>query len=134
MENTIMTRDRVVAFRLSYLFDKPERFDIIVFPAPDKPETLFVKRIIGLPGEAVTIVDGAVYIDGERLDDSAFVRDAEVSVQNLGPFHVPESSYFVMGDNRNNSSDSREWLDPFVYRDNILGRVIFRYFRGFRLY
>ena len=75
MENNIMAGDRIVAFRLAYLFDEPKRFDIVVFPNPDDESTLFVKRVIGLPGETLEVKDGKVYIDGALtpLDDS-FVK------------------------------------------------------------
>ena len=136
MENAIMPNDRVIANRLAYLNSEPQRFDIIVFPAPDDPNILYVKRIIGMPGEIVNIINGAVFIDNsyEPLDDSAFVRDPYLWVQNVGPFVVPEGAYFVMGDNRTNSRDSRSWQNPFIERDDILGQVIFRYFRGFKIF
>ena len=135
MENTIMTDDRIIASRLTYLFGDPQRGDIVVFKFPDDPQqkTLYVKRIIGLPGETVEIIDGKVYIDGaeEPLDDS-FTK--EVPVGTYGPFEVPEDSYFMMGDNRNNSSDSRFWENKYVKRDKILGKVFLRYFPSFKIY
>jgi signal peptidase I len=133
MENTIMTNDRVVAFRLFYLFSKPKRFDIVVFPAPDEPETLFVKRVIGLPGETVNIINGKVYIDGssEPLDDSFTIGDDR---SNFGPYDIPDDNYFMMGDNRELSKDSRYWENAGVREDTILGKVIFRYYRGFKVY
>ena len=136
MENAIMPNDRVVANRLAYLNSEPQRFDIIVFPAPDDPGTLYVKRIIGMPGETVNIINGTVFINNydELLDDLAFIRDPYLWVQNAGPFFVPEEAYFVMGDNRKNSRDSRSWQEPFIKRDDILGQVIFRYFRGFKIF
>ena len=136
MENAIMTNDRVVAYRLAYLNSEPRRFDIVVFPAPDAPDTLYVKRIIGMPGETVNIINGAVFIDyyNEPLDDLAFVRASSLCLQSSGPFVVPEGAYFVMGDNRNNSRDSRDWQEPFVRGEDILGRVVFRYFRGFKIF
>jgi len=136
MENAIMPNDRVVANRLAYFNSEPQRFDIIVFPAPDDPDILYVKRIIGMPGEKINIIEGNVFIDGsnEPLDDSAFVRDPYLWVQSVGPFVVPEGAYFVMGDNRKNSRDSRSWQEPFIARDDILGQVVFRYFRGFKVF
>ena len=130
MENTIMENDRVVAFRLSYLFSDPERFDIIIFRFPDDETKLYVKRIIGMPGETVEIRDGLVYIDGTDTplrDD--FIREHVMG--DYGVFHVPENHYFVLGDNRGNSEDSREWINSFVYRGQILGRAVFKYYRGF---
>ncbi|MCL1987724.1 MAG: signal peptidase I [Firmicutes bacterium] len=132
MENIIMPNDRIVAFRLSYLFSAPQRFDIIIFPFPDDESRLYVKRIIGLPGETVNIIDGLVFIDDNSIplrDD--FIRD--IATGNYGPFVVPQNSYFMLGDNRGNSEDSRFWRNPFVQRDKILGRAIFKYYRGFAL-
>ena len=127
MENTIMSGDRIVAFRLSYMFSEPDRFDIIVHKFPDDGETLFIKRIIGLPGDVVEIIDGRVFLNGDSEPlDEPFVRG--VPHGNSGPFTIPENSYFVMGDNRNSSSDSREWVNRFVHRDQILGRAVFGYF------
>lgn len=126
MENTIMPGDRIIGNRLSYAFADPERFDIIIFRYPDDESQLFIKRIVGLPGETVEITDGKIYIDGsaEPLDD---VETKEPTSGTFGPYKVPEDSYFVMGDNRNNSLDSRFWENTFVSRDEILGKAVFRY-------
>ncbi len=126
MENTIMTGDRVVGNRLSYLTKDPERYDVIIFKYPDDESQLFIKRIIGLPGETVEIRDGHIYIDGssEPLED---VETKEYMVGNYGPYTVPEGCYFVMGDNRNDSKDSRYWINPYVSKDKILGKAVFRY-------
>ena len=117
MENTIMTGDRVVGNRLSYL---------TIFKYPDDESQLFIKRIIGLPGETVEIRDGHIYIDGssEPLED---VETKEYMVGNYGPYTIPEGCYFVMGDNRNDSKDSRYWIHPYVSKDKILGKAVFRY-------
>ena len=130
MESAIMPNDRIVAFRLSYLFYDPDRFDIVIFRYPDDETQLYVKRIIGMPGETVNIIDGHVFIDDSQVPlRYDFVRGSIFG--NYGPFIVPEDSYFVLGDNRGNSEDSRSWLNPFVRRDAILGRAIFKYWRGF---
>jgi len=132
MESAIMPNDRIIAFRLSYLFSEPDRFDIVIFRYPDNESLLYVKRVIGLPGETVTIRNGQVFINDSQTplrDD--FINDTPRG--NYGPFLVPEDSYFMLGDNRNNSEDSRAWADPFVHSDGILGRAIFRYHRGFAL-
>jgi len=133
MEDTIMTEDRIAAFRLAYLFSEPERFDIVVFRFPDDESILFVKRIIGLPGDTVNIIDGKVYLNGdtEPLDDS-FTKDLPTG--DAGPFVVPKGYYFMMGDNRNNSRDSRYWNNKYVAMKKILGKVIFKYYPGFELY
>lgn len=126
MEDTIMTGDRIFGNRLAYVFSDPERFDIIIFRYPDDESQLFIKRIIGLPGETVEIHDGGIYIDGssEPLDD---VEIREPMLGDFGPYTVPEGCYFVMGDNRNNSRDSRYWVNTFVSEDEILGQAFFRY-------
>ena len=126
MENTIMTGDRVIGNRFAYSFSDPQRFDIIIFRYPDDESQLFIKRIIGLPGETVEIRDGKIYLNGsdEPLED---VQTKETMVGSFGPYTVPETSYFVMGDNRNDSKDSRYWTNTFVTKDEILGKAIFRY-------
>ena len=131
MEGTIRVSDRIVAFRLSYLFSTPNRFDIIVFRGPDDTSILYVKRIVGLPGDEVNIRDGRVYInDSTEALRYDFVQGAIFG--NFGPYIVPEGHYFVLGDNRGNSVDSRHWNNTFVDRNEILGRVIFRYWPGFQ--
>lgn len=133
MENTIMPDDRIVALRLSYLFNDPKRGDIVVFRYPDNEKVLYVKRIIGLPGETIEIIDGKVYINGaENPLEEAYLK--EESPGSFGPYTVPEDSYFMMGDNRNNSLDSRYWQNKFVKSDKILGKVFFKYFPGFKYY
>ena len=131
MMDTIQVNDRIIAFRLAYLFSNPQRFDIIVFRCPDDGVTLYVKRIVGLPGDLVNIINGNVYINNaDRPLRDDFVRGEHL--RNYGPFEVPEGKFFVLGDNRSNSIDSRHWTNQFVAQDTILGRVIFRYFPGFR--
>ena len=126
MENTIMPGDRIIGNRLAYAYSDPQRFDIIIFRYPDDESQLFIKRIIGLPGETVEIIDGRIYINGsdEPLKD---VETKEPASGTFGPYEVPEDCYFVMGDNRNNSLDSRYWTNTFVSRDKILGKAVFRY-------
>lgn len=131
MENTIMTNDRFVALRLSYWFGEPERGDVVVFKYPDNEDVLYVKRVIGLPGETITIKDGRVYInDSEEPLADEYVKEEPYG--DFGPYTVPEGSYFMMGDNRNNSLDSRYWQNKFVEEDKILGKVVFKYYKGFK--
>lgn len=134
MEKTIMTGDRIFGFRLAYLLDEPERFDIVIFKYPDDPEQkeLYIKRIIGLPGETVDIVDGKVYINGseEPVDDSFC---PETPIGNFGPYTVPEGCYFMLGDNRNCSKDSRFWEDKFVKKEKIVGKAVLRYYPSIKL-
>lgn len=145
MEKTIMTGDRIYGFRLAYGFNMdvfgnqiskkwkdPERFDIIIFKYPDDESQLFIKRLIALPGETVEIRDGKVYINGAEppLDDS-FVP--ETPLGDFGPVEVPEDCYFMLGDNRNNSRDSRYWDNTFVSFDQIVGKAMIRYFPSIKL-
>ena len=107
-----------------YVFRAPKRGDIIVFEAPNQvvgqPERDFIKRIIAVPGETVEVRDQAVFINGQPLDE-AYIQ--EQPNYTFAPQTVPEGRYFVLGDNRNNSSDSHVWPDPFLPKENIIGRA-----------
>lgn len=124
MENTIMTDDRVIGLRCAYLFSEPERGDIVVFPYPDDDNVDFIKRVIGLPGETVEGKDGLAYIDGKPLDEE-YVKDA--IAKDFGPYEVPKNCYFMMGDNRNDSKDSRYWDNKYVKKNTIKGKAYFKY-------
>jgi signal peptidase I len=126
MENTIMTGDRVIGNRLSYLFGSPERGDIVIFKYPDDERQLFVKRVIGMPGETVVIEDAKVYIDGVLLEENYLKEDWVIDAGSY-TFVVPENSYLVLGDNRNNSKDSRYWRNTYVQEEQILGEAVFCY-------
>lgn len=129
MENTIMPGDNLLGFRLAYVTEEPERGDIIFFPFPDDETQKFVKRIIGLPGETVTILDGKIYIDDatEPLEEPYL---KEEWTKGTGPyvFEIPEDSYLCLGDNRNRSADAREWNNPYVAKEKIIGKALFTYF------
>lgn len=137
MLNTIQKGDRIIASRLAYDFNDPERYDIVIFHFPDAVaagdnDTYYVKRIIGLPGETVNIVNGVVYVtqtNGETIQlEDDFITNC-TPTGNYGPYEVPEDSYFVMGDNRNNSVDSRFWSTTnYVDKELIIGKVMFRYY------
>lgn len=131
MENTIMTNDRILALRTSYWFSSPERGEIVIFRYPDDPsgDTLFVKRVIGVGGDTVEVRNGEVLVNGEVLDEP-YIR--EQTEGNFGPYTVPEGHYFMMGDNRNQSLDSRYWTNTYVPEDEILGKVVLRYYKGFK--
>ena len=131
MLNTIQEGDRVIASRLAYVKDDPQRYDIVIFKYPDDEKQYYVKRIIGLPGETVEIKDGTVYVtqtNGKTIQ----LRDDFVTyctpVGDYGPYKVPEDSYFMMGDNRNDSEDSRFWDHKFVKKKKIVGKVVFCYY------
>lgn len=128
MEPTIMTGDRLIGNRLAYINSDPERGDVVIFLFPDNEKEYFIKRVIGLPGETVTVKAGKVYINDSDtpLDESAYL--VTVPIGDFGPYEVPEGAFFMMGDNRNNSMDSRYWNHPYVYKDKILGKAWVRYF------
>lgn len=129
MENTIMPGDNLLGYRLAYLTEEPERGDVIFFYFPDDESQKYVKRIVGLPGESVYIIDGEIYIDDavQPLKESYLKEEWLVGV---GPyeFQVPEDSYLVLGDNRNSSQDARYWMNSYVTKDKIIGKAIFTYF------
>lgn len=127
MTNTIMEHDRLIGSRLSYIFSSPERGDIIVFKYPDDETQKFVKRVIGIPGDVIEITDGTVSVNGEILDEP-YIREPMNKYETLY-YVVPEDSYFVMGDNRNDSKDSRYWsTSNYVKKEQILAKAIFKYF------
>ncbi|MCR5322087.1 MAG: signal peptidase I [Lachnospiraceae bacterium] len=127
MISTLNVDDHVVANRLAYVFSKPKRGDIIFFAYPDDESKTYVKRIIGLPGEKVEIIKGKVYInDSDEPLEEPYLNE-KMKKENFGPYYVPEGCYFVMGDNRNISVDSRYWDNKFVTYSEIYGKAWFRY-------
>lgn len=124
MESTLSDGDNLIVDKLSYRFKEPERFDIIVFKFQHEENTYYIKRIIGLPGETVEIDDnGVIYIDGEELEESygnEVMLDSGLAEDG---FLLGEDEYFVLGDNRNGSSDSRDPSVAAVTKDSILGRA-----------
>lgn len=129
MEATLQNGDNLIVDKITYRFNDPERYDIIVFPFKYQENTYYIKRIIGLPGETVQIdEDGNVYIDGEKLDEN-YGREI-IKPENVGraiePIKLGEDEYFVMGDNRNNSTDSRTEIVGNIKREDIIGRAWIR--------
>ena len=125
MENTIMTGDRVLGLRFSYWFSDPQRGDIVIFRYPDDETQNYIKRVIGIPGDVIEIVDGRVYVNGQVLSEP-YLREEPYG--SFGPYQVPEGHYFMLGDNRNNSKDSRVWNNKFVAKDKILGKAYWIYY------
>lgn len=124
MENTLSNEDNLIVDKLTYRFSDPKRYDIIVFPFRYADNTFYIKRIIGMPGETVQIDrEGNIYINGEVLEES-YGREV---IQNPGlaanTIQLGQDEYFVMGDNRNNSSDSRDPMVGNIHRDEIIGRA-----------
>ena len=151
MENTIMTKDRLIGFRFSYWFDEPQRGDIILFSYPVDEKQTYIKRVIGLPGETVEIRDGKIYIDGssEPLEED-YLKETWTWENDGYTFNVPEGCYFVVGDNRNDSEDGRFWAQialnegkaptaeeaeqySYVKKDEIKGKAIFKYYSKFAI-
>lgn len=126
METTLSDGDHLIVDKISYRFRDPKRYDIVVFPYRYEKNTYYIKRIIGLPGETVQIVNGYVYIDGVQLDEhygNAVMNDPG---QAAGPVTLGADEYFVLGDNRNNSQDSRSANVGVIHRDELLGRAWIR--------
>ncbi len=130
MEPTFYGNDRLVVSRVHYLLGAPERGDIVVFNSlvPQEAErgVMLIKRLVGLPGETVELRDQQVYINGELLDEPYIKEACRISRCSDESWNLEEQQYFVMGDNRNNSRDSRRF--DAVPLQNIVGQVIFRYF------
>lgn len=125
MESTIETGSRIFINRLSYVNSNPQRGDIVSFLYPDDESENYLKRIIGLPGETIEGKDGEVYIDGVKLTEN-YIKDK--IDEDFGPFTVPKDCYFMMGDNRTNSWDSRDWEHTFVSKDKIIGKAVLKYY------
>lgn len=124
MAPTLGDQDRLIVNKLAYRIGEPRIGDIVMLYYPLQPEKSFVKRVIASEGETVRIVDGKVYRDDVLMDDS-FVPPDYRSHDDWGPQVIPEGYYFVMGDHRNNSSDSRHW--GYVPKKYIIGRVQLRW-------
>ena len=129
MEHTIEVDDCILGFQLAYLLNGPDRGDVVIFPYPDNPETTYVKRVIGLPGETVEIKNGYVYIDGTPIEEPYLKEEMR---GEYGPYVVPEGSYFMLGDNRNSSQDSRKWKNTYLKEEDIMAKVLFRYSPSFK--
>lgn len=125
MEETVMTGSRILINRLAYVAADPERGDVVAFYYPDDPEQIFLKRIMGLPGDTIEGIDGKVYINGVPLEEDYTSQKLR---EDFRRFTVPEDSYFMMGDNRNNSLDSRYWKNSFVEQEAIIGKVKIVYY------
>ena len=134
METTLYNEDNLIVQKWTYHFSDPERFEIVVFPFKHAERTYYIKRVIGLPGETVQIdSDGIIYIDGEVLEEN---YGKEV-IANPGlaaePIHLGSNEYFVLGDNRNDSADSRDPSVGNVYRDDIIGKAWLRFYPNFEV-
>ena len=128
MEDTLHDKDQLIIDKFSYKLTAPERFDIVVFPYRYDEEVYYIKRIIGLPGETIRIVGNTIYINGEPLieDYGKEVMDEGTAGIAENELLLGEDEYFVLGDNRNNSADSRsEDVGP-IHREEIIGKAMLR--------
>lgn len=123
METTLSSGDQLIVDKISYRFRDPKRYDIVVFPYRYEENTYYIKRIIGLPGETVQIVDGMVYINGSPLNEHYGNEVIEDPGSAAEPITLGDDEYFVLGDNRNNSQDSRASNVGLIHRDELLGRA-----------
>ena len=121
MLNTLTDGDFMIATKYDYLAGDPERFDVVICDYPNTSDGKYrVKRVIGLPGDTVELVAGELYINGEHIEQDFDMTDNQAY---FGPYVVPEDHYFVMGDNRNNSKDSRSSMVGALPRSMIRGHV-----------
>jgi signal peptidase I len=128
MAPTLDDQDRLIVNRLAYTASSPQRGDVVMLRYPPDQRKSFVKRVIAVPGDRLRIEDGRVHVNDRLLDDGYVAPNAR-SHENLGTQVIPAEHYFVMGDRRNNSSDSRHW--GLVKEDLILGRVSLRFWPSF---
>ena len=123
MEPTLMIDDRILVAKFIYRLEPVHRGDVVVFRYPLNPQRDFVKRVIGLPGDRVGLKDGVVYVGDRAISERGYTIKPDFG--NYGPVMVPAHQYFVLGDNRNNSEDSRFF--GYVPRANVIGKAMFIY-------
>ncbi len=123
---TLENGQRLLVDRLTYRFREPQRGDIVVFRYPANPSQHFIKRVIGVPGDEVYIARGTVFVNGVALQED-YINGPMFTGRPFGPVVVEPGTYFVLGDNRNNSEDSRDRRVGLVPRQNIIGRAVWRY-------
>lgn len=129
MENTIHKEDKVLGNRLAYEKSEPERGDVVIFHAPDEKGTLYIKRVIGLPGEKVVINEGKIYINDSEIPlEEDYLKEEWASGNGYYEYYVPVNAYFMLGDNRNRSFDARSWQNTYVTSDSIIAKAECIYF------
>ncbi|NLA58833.1 MAG: signal peptidase I [Firmicutes bacterium] len=121
---TLQSGEKLLIDKITYRFRPPQRGEVIVFRYPTNPKEHFIKRVIGIPGDIISIRDGSVYINGQKLEGNYLMKNPR---GNMPPVKVPPEAVFVLGDNRNNSHDSRSRLVGFVPNRLIEGRAVWRY-------
>ena len=123
MEPTLRIGDIVLANGLAYIASDPQRGDIVIFKHDELGKKILIKRVIGMPGDSLMFVEGDLYLNGELLQED-YLPDG-VKTDSFKDFdEIPEDCYFVMGDNRTESYDSRGWREPYVCKDDILGKML----------
>lgn len=138
MKNTISEGDRMIGLRTAYWFSDPERGDIVIFENPDykdkgslPDDKYYVKRVIGMPGDKVVIKDAKIYINDSKTPlNEPYLPEEWTQVNGEGEplvYNVPDKCYFLMGDNRNSSSDARYWKNTYVKRSKIIAKAEFKY-------
>ncbi|MCD4655235.1 signal peptidase I [bacterium] len=130
MNPVLVNGERVISCNLYYKLTSIQRGDVVAFTCPSDPRKTYIKRIIGLPGEVIQIRNGKIFVDNKPIDDS-FIPTEFRTKESLNPIRIPLGHYFVAGDHRNISSDSRVWAtlyatSPFVPRRYIMGKIFFR--------
>lgn len=124
MQPTLQAGERLIVDQITYRLREPRRGDVIVFRYPSDPRQYYIKRLVGLPGDVIRITGGVLYVNGQAIHE-AYVLGPTLG--EYGPYTVPEGHYFVLGDNRNNSEDSRSKTVGPVPRQLIVGRALVRY-------
>ncbi len=125
MQPNLHDGDLLIVQKLGYR--NPQRFDIVVFDSGDERGTLYIKRVMGLPGETVQVADGAIWINGQKLEEDYGLEPMDSAGIAAEPLTLGENEYFVLGDNRNNSGDSRSASVGPVHRDQIVGKALLRF-------
>ncbi len=130
MEPNFHDKEYLLTNKITYRFNHLQRGDVIIFKAPVNKNYDYIKRIISLPGETISLKEGKIYINSEFLDESSYLSDLDYTssgsfLKEAAELTVPENQYFVMGDNRSHSSDSRDW--GYVVKENVVGKAWVRY-------
>lgn len=123
MMPTLEDGDNLIVDKITYRFTDPERYDIIVFPYQYEEDTYYIKRIVGLPGETIQIIDGVLYVNGEDIGENYGAEMMSAAGIAIEPIVLGDDEYFVLGDNRNNSSDSRDVSVGVINGEDIIGRA-----------
>lgn len=130
MEVNFHDKEYLLTNKITYRFNSPQRGDVVIFKSPVNKNYDYIKRVIGLPGEVISLKQGKIYINNEVLDESNYLSDSNYTpagafLKDNSELTIPANQYFVMGDNRPHSSDSRDW--GYINKNNIVGKAWLRY-------